>query len=85
MESYAREKAVWLLRAAADILEAETEEIILPGWDPESEADDSGRRAGIRAAARAVRAKGKSADEGSEVRLYNLGYLVRYVGDMLEE
>ena len=91
MERGAREKAMWLLRAAADILEAEAEEMILPGWDEGVEAqspfdaDHAARCAGVREAARAVAADGKTCDQGSEVRLYNLGYLVRYVGDILEE
>ena len=91
METSGRQKAMWLLRAAADILETEAEEMILPGWEPEMEgqprfdADHAARCAGVREAARAVAADGKTCDQGSEVRLYNLGYLVWYVGDILEE
>ncbi len=92
MESEARAKAVGLLRAAADILEEEAEELILPGWDVENEglevlggADHAARCAGVREAAADILGKGRPADGGVEVRLYNLGNLVRYIGDMLEE
>jgi len=89
MKSHAREKALRLLREAADILEAETEEIVLPGWDirQRMDADDAGegRCAGIRAAARALDADGISPDKGTYVAVRDLGFLVRYVGDMLEE
>ena len=88
-----RQKAMELLREAADILEADAEEIILPGWDLEHE-DDEARAgnhdlgihcAGVRAAAHAVLARGVSPDSGREVRIYDLGRLARYIGDMLEE
>ncbi|MCD6404830.1 MAG: hypothetical protein J7M19_03285 [Planctomycetes bacterium] len=92
MESEARAKAVGLLRAAADILEEEAEELILPGWDVENEgldvfggAEHAARCAGTREAAADILGKGRPADGGVEVRLYNLGNLVRYIGDMLEE
>ena len=80
----AREKAMWLLRAAADILEKEQEELILPGWDEGEESND-GRCSGIREAAKAVAAEGVGPDGCTEVPLAKLGFLVRYIGDMLEE
>ena len=92
MEKGAREKAMWLLRAAADILEKEAEEMILPGWDVENEglevlggAEHAARCAGIRTAAKAVAAEGIDPDHCTRVPLAALGLLVRYVGDMLEE
>ena len=87
---------MWLLRAAADILEEEQGEWILPGWDEEvdqtvaaltgqTEAECKARRAGIREAARAVAADGIGPDDCARVPLAALGFLVRYVGDILEE
>ena len=83
-EKYRREKAMWLLRAAADLLEEDGDEIILPGWDPENEAYPE-RCRGIREAATAVAAEGLTCDECTRVPHRKLGYLVRYIGDMLEE
>ena len=87
-----RQKAMELLRAAADILESEDDEWILPGWDEENEAlpvlGGEGHRErcqGIREAAKAVAAEGVDADHCTRVPLAQLGFLVRYIGDMLEE
>ena len=89
MEKGAREKAMWLLRTAGDILEEEEGRWILPGWDPEDEAGmndaDRRRHEGIRKAAGAVLAEGLSPHECTRPTIESLGMLVRYVGDMLEE
>jgi hypothetical protein len=79
-----REKAMRLLREAASILEAETGEWILPGWDGEHESD-SDRCAGIREAAKAVAAEGIDADHCTRVEVRKMGFLARYLGDILEE
>jgi hypothetical protein len=78
-----RSQAMELLRGAAEVLEADARtEVIMPGWDEEF-IDD--RERGIQIAAEAVRAAGKSPDEGTRVHARDLGYLVRYIADMLEE
>jgi len=85
-QKYRRAKAMWLLRAAADLLEEDGENLILPGWDPENEtATEQSRTQGIRDAAKAVVAEGLTCDECTRVPHKKLGYLVRYIGDMLEE
>jgi hypothetical protein len=84
MKASAREKAIWLLRAAADILEQEAEEVLLPGWDPENESD-GGRCASVREAAKAITGEDVACDGATAVSLENVGLLVRYIGDMLEE
>jgi len=53
----------------------------MPGWD---EDVLSHRARGIRIAALAVAAEGKGSDDGTRVHLRDLGFLVRYVADMLE-
>jgi len=93
-----RQKAMELLRAAADVLEKEKGEWILPGWDEDEAitkavaeatgqtvAECEARERGIRAAARAVAADGIDGDHCTRVPLAQLGFLVRYIGDMLEE
>lgn len=87
-----REKAMWLLRAAADLLEADSNEHILPGWDKESEGlavlggeNHRTRCEDIRAGAKAVLAEGLSCNECTHTPIRQLGALARYIGDMLEE
>ncbi|MFO7956309.1 MAG: hypothetical protein R6X33_04355 [Candidatus Brocadiia bacterium] len=83
MEAQERRQAIELLRGAAEALEADDRtEVIMPGWD-EQFIDD--RERGIRIAAEAIRARGKDPDEGTRVHARDLGYLVRYIADMLEE
>jgi len=83
MDGETRREVMALLRGAAEVLEAHARtEVIMPGWD-EQFIDD--RERGIRITAEAVRARGKSFDEGTRVHARDLGYLVRYVADMLEE
>jgi len=82
MDGSTRRQAVELLREAAQALEAdEATEVIMPGWDEEF---TSNRECGIQTAAEAIRARGKDVDEGSRVHVHDLGFLVRYVADMLE-
>ncbi len=87
-----REKAIELLREAADILERNEDEWILPGWDPDAETPESWggaahaeRCAGIREAAHAVEAKGVGIDHCTKIDVRKLGFLARYIGDILEE
>ena len=82
MDAEQRDRALDLLRRGAEILEADGAEVIMPGWD-EQFIDDRVR--GIQIAAEAVRARGKTPDECTRVHTRDLGYLVRYVADMLEE
>ena len=83
MDGEKRRQVMEMLRGAAEVLEADARtEVIMPGWD-EQFIDDRVR--GIWLAAEAVRARGKSPDEGTRVHARDLGYLVRYVADMLEE
>jgi hypothetical protein len=82
MDGSTRRQTVELLREAAHALEAdEATEVIMPGWD---EAFTSNRERGIQTAAEAIRVRGKNVDEGSRVHVHDLGFLVRYVADMLE-
>lgn len=81
MDERTRRKVMELLRRGARRLEASDEEVLLPGWDP---AHSGEREVGIRDAARAVLADGLTFDEGTRVSGAHLGYLVRYVADMLE-
>ena len=85
MDSLAREKVICLLREAGDILEGNSEETILPGWDGDFEGHDPERYVGIRTAARAVLADGISPDHGTKVSFGDIGFLVRYIGDIIEE
>jgi hypothetical protein len=83
MDAETRRQVVETLRGGAETLEADdATEVIMPGWD-----DDvlSQRARGIRIAAEAIRARDKGPDEGTRVHARDLGYLVRYVADMLEE
>jgi len=83
MDGESRREVMELLRKAAEVLEADARtEVIMPGWDDEFVSD---RERGIRIAAEAIRARGKSPDEGTRVHARDLGYLVRYVADMVEE
>jgi len=83
MDGEKRRQVMEMLRGAAEVLEADARtEVIMPGWD-EQFIDDRVR--GIQVAAEAVGARGKSPDEGTRVHARDLGYLVRYVADMLEE
>jgi hypothetical protein len=79
-----RKKAIALLREAAAILEKDSDEWILPGWDVEHESNRE-RCAGIREAAKAVAAEGIDADHCTRVEVKKLGFLARYLGDILEE
>ncbi|MFO7957997.1 MAG: hypothetical protein R6V05_11475 [Candidatus Brocadiia bacterium] len=82
MDGETRREVMELLRGAAEVLEADARtEVIMPGWD-EQFIDDRDR--GIRIAAEAIRARGKGVGEGTRVHARDLGYLVRYVADMLE-
>jgi len=82
MDGEKRKQAMELLRGAAEVLEADdATEVIMPGWD---EGVLSHRARGIRIAALAVAAEGKGPDDGTRVHLRDLGFLVRYVADMLE-
>ena len=77
------DRAVQNLRDAADTLETvENAEVIMPGWD-EQIIDDRERR--VRVAAEAVRARGKAPCECARVHVRDLGCLVRYVADMMEQ
>jgi hypothetical protein len=87
-----RKKAMELLRQAADLLEQDGEEWILPGWDTKNEAlevlggeSHRERCEGIREAAKAVAAEGIDADHCTRVEVKKLGFLARYIGDILEE
>jgi hypothetical protein len=87
-----RKKAIALLRQAASLLEQDNEEWILPGWDVENEAlpvlggeSHRERCAGIREAAKAVAAEAIDADHCTRVEVRKLGFLARYLGDILEE
>jgi hypothetical protein len=83
MDGEKRREVMELLRGAAEVLEADARtEVIMPGWDEQFVSD---RERGIQIAAEAVRARGKSPDEGTRVHTRDLGFLVRYVADMLEE
>jgi hypothetical protein len=81
MDERTRDEVMDLLRRGAELLEASDKEVLLPGWDP---AHMDEREAGIRTAAGAVLADGLTLDEGTRVSGAHLGYLVRYVADMLE-
>jgi hypothetical protein len=70
-----------LLRRAAAVMESAEGEVLMPGWDDEFIRD---RERGIRIAAEAIRARDKSPDEGTRIHTRDLGFLVRYVADMLE-
>ena len=77
------DRAVQNLRDAADALETvENAEVIMPGWD-EQYIDDRERR--VRVATEAVRARGKAPGECTRVHVRDLGCLVRYVADMMEQ
>ncbi len=83
MEPHRRREAADRLRRAAEVLEADARtEVIMPGWDDEFISD---RERGVRIAAEAVRARGKGPDQGTRVHARDLGSLVRYIADMLEE
>jgi len=82
MQTKERSEVMELLRRASETLEAADGEVIMPGWD---EQVISHRERGIRIAAEAIRARGKTCDEGTRVHMQDLGYLVRYIADMLEE
>jgi hypothetical protein len=82
MDEEKRTQVMELLRRASEALEADDAEIIMPGWDEEFLRN---RERGIRIAAEAIRARGKTPDECARVHTRDLGYLVRYVADMLEE
>ena len=72
LDAQRRREVIEYLREAGDILEGYSdEEVIMPGWDEQFISD---RTRGIQIAA-----------EGSRVHTRDLGYLVRYVADMLEE
>ncbi len=82
MDGEKRREAMELLRGAAEVLEEDARtEVLMPGWDEQFIED---RERGIRIAAEAIRARGKSPDEGTRVHARDLGYLVRYVADMFE-
>ena len=77
------DRALQNLRDAADALETvENAEVIMPGWD-EQYIDDRERR--VRVAAEAVRARAKAPGECVRVQVRDLGCLVRYVADMMEQ
>lgn len=83
LDAQRRKEVIEYLREAGDILEGYSdEEVIMPGWDEQFISD---RTRGIQIAAEAVRARGRTPDEGTRVHTRDLGYLVRYVADMLEE
>jgi len=81
MDEEKRTQVMELLRRASEALEADEAEVIMPGWDEEVL---SHRARGVQVAAEAIRALGKSPDEGTRVHIRDLGYLVRYIADMLE-
>jgi len=83
LDAQRRREVIEYLREAGEILEGYSdEEVIMPGWDEQFISD---RTRGIQIAAEAVRARGKTPDEGARIHTGDLGYLVRYVADMLEE
>ena len=82
MEAEERAEAVELLRSAGDVLEAAGGQVLLPGWEEDDLTDEE---RGVRIAAEAIRAQGKTCDQSTRVHMRDLGYLVRYIADMLEE
>ena len=82
MEAEQRAEAVELLRRAGDVLEAAGCQALLPGWEEDDLTDEE---RGVRTAAEAILARGRTCDQGARVHMRNLGYLVRYIADMLEE
>ena len=67
----------------ADILEKDDKTWILPAWDPRDETFNEERRAGIRhagAGTAKVEINGRT-----NVSIRQLGFLARYMGDILEE
>ena len=81
MDGETRTQVMEMLRRASRVLEADEAEVIMPGWDEQCLGH---RERGIRIAALAIAAEGKSPDDGTRVHLQDLGFLVRYVADMLE-
>jgi len=82
MQTKERSEAVELLRRAGDVLEAAGDQTLFPGWEEDDLTDEE---RGVRTAAEAIRAHGKTCDQGTRVHMRDLGYLVRYIADMLEE
>jgi len=76
-----RNDIVELLRKAADELEIDDELTAFPGWDD----SPSAYQTAIRAAARAIAADGLGAGDGTTLPVTDVGMLVRYIAEMLEE
>ena len=77
------EKAMWLLRAAADLMEEEKGILTFPGLDAETNYT---READIITAARAVTGSDlEEGDEATDVKIQQVGCLVHYLADLFEE
>ncbi len=70
-----RDVMVFSLRKAAEALEVADGEVVMPEWDEDVLTHET---RGVRIAAQAIA-------QGCRVHLQDIGYLVRYIADMLEE
>jgi hypothetical protein len=77
-------KAIQAMRQAAEVMEHSNEPVVLPGWV--SSCTLTPREQDIRAAAQAVLGQlTPDGDVGATVKTEQLGALVRYIADMMEE
>ncbi len=78
-----RKRAMSLLRQAADILEKDSAKWILPAWDSSDATFSGERESGIRhagAGTAKVEVNGRTS-----VTVRQMGFLARYIADILEE
>lgn len=81
MQMKERKQVIELLRRAGDVLEATDGQVLFPDWEEPLTADEKG----IRIAAEAIQGRLADPDEGTRVHVRDLGFLVGYIADMLEE
>ena len=75
-----------MLRQASKLLKKVEGVIYFPGWDFENVSKKGiARGARIQQAARGIAADNVDFDHGNDVPTRSLSYLVRYIGDMLDD